>query len=195
VGVFLRFRQEPIAIMSDLKQMFHQVKVDPKDIDAFRFLWWPNGDLTKGPDDYQMLVHLFGATSSHSCASYALKKTAVDYEVEFDVGTVNTLNRNFYVDDCLKSLSSIEKALKIVEGLPKLLKRGGFNPTKWTFTLRELIDVIPEEERAPTIANLDLEKLPMNRALGVRWNVEKDTFGFKVTRRDVLDTCPQYMIL
>ena len=75
------------------------------------------------------------------------------------------------------------------------MKRGGFNPTKWTFTLRELIDVIPEEERAPTIANLDLEKLPMNRALGVRWNVEKDTFGFKVTRRDVLDTCPQYMIL
>ena len=188
MGVLLRFRQEPIALMSDIKQMFHQVKVDPKDIDAFRFLWWPNGDLTKKPEDYQMLVHLFGATSSPSCASYALKKTAVDNEVEFDVGIVNTLNRNFYVDDCLKSVSSIEKALKIVEELPKLLEKGDFKLTKWISNRREIMNVIPEEERAPTIVNLDLEKLPMNRALGVRWDVEKDTSGFKVTRRKVLDT-------
>jgi len=38
VGVLIRFREEPIAIMSDIKGMFHQVRVSPKDCDALRFL-------------------------------------------------------------------------------------------------------------------------------------------------------------
>ena len=39
VGVLIRFREESIAIMSDIKGMFHQVRVSPKDCDALRFLW------------------------------------------------------------------------------------------------------------------------------------------------------------
>ena len=101
VGVLIRFRQEPVAVMSNIKQMFHQVRVDPKNNDVFRFLWWPDGDLCKEPQDYQMLVHLFGATSSPSCASYALRKTATDNQGEFDIQMIDTLNRNFYVHDCL----------------------------------------------------------------------------------------------
>ena len=40
--------------------------------------------------------------------------------------------------------------------------------------------------------NLDLEDLPVERTLGVRWNVEQDTFGFSPgketteTRRGIL---------
>ncbi|XP_070560303.1 uncharacterized protein [Ptychodera flava] len=78
IGVLLRFRQDPVALVADIKQMFHQVRVDPSDCDVLRFLWWPNGDLTKDPIDHQMLVHLFGATSSPSCASYAPRRTADD---------------------------------------------------------------------------------------------------------------------
>jgi len=40
-GVLVRFRQEPVALSSDIEAMFHQVMVDPKDTDALRFLWWP----------------------------------------------------------------------------------------------------------------------------------------------------------
>ena len=181
VGVLIRFRQEPVAVMSDIKQMFHQVKVDPKDNDAFRFLWWPDGDLSKEPQDYQMLVHLFGATSSPSCASYALKKTATDNQGEFDIQMIDTLNRNFYVDDCLKSAPSVENALTIVQELPKLLEKGGFHLTKWISNCREVMSVIPEKERASTIVDLDLDKLPVDRALGVRWDVEKDKFGFQMS--------------
>jgi hypothetical protein len=61
-----------------------------------------------------MLVHLFGATSSPSCASYGLKKTATDNYSEFDIQTIDTLNRNFYVEDCLRPVTSVEDALNIV---------------------------------------------------------------------------------
>ena len=41
MGVFLRFRQEPIAEVGDIKSMFHQVFVAEEDRDALRFLWFP----------------------------------------------------------------------------------------------------------------------------------------------------------
>ena len=91
-----------------MKGMFYQVQVAPNDCDTLRFLWWPNDDLSKEPVDYQMLVHLFGATSSPSCASFCLKKTASDNKGEFDEETITTVNRNFYVDDCLKSVQSTD---------------------------------------------------------------------------------------
>ena len=74
VGVLLRFRKENIALTSDIECMFHQIRVDPKDTHALRFLWWPDGNLFAKPQLYQMLVHLFGATSSPSCAAFVFDK-------------------------------------------------------------------------------------------------------------------------
>lgn len=182
IEVLLRFRQEYVALMSDVKQLFHQVAVTPEDRDVFRFLWWSNGDLSKEPEDHQMQVQLFGATSSPSCASFALRKTTDDNQK--DVQTIGTLNRNFYVDDCLKSVKTVDDALHLVKELPQLLDRGGFHLTKWVSNRREVMASIPAEERAPTIVNLDLGNLPTNRALGVQWDVEKDAFGFEVVSRN-----------
>jgi len=38
VGVLLRFRMEPVAFVSDIASIFHQISVDQKDCDAFFFL-------------------------------------------------------------------------------------------------------------------------------------------------------------
>ena len=37
--------------MADVLVMFHQALVDPKGIDALRFLWYPDGDLNMEPED------------------------------------------------------------------------------------------------------------------------------------------------
>ena len=101
VGVLSRFHKEPVALMADVEGMFHQVRVSPKDCDAFRFLWRPENDLDSSPAEYQMLVHLFGATSSPSCSNFALRRGADDNRGEFSQEAVDTIKRNFYVDDCL----------------------------------------------------------------------------------------------
>lgn len=49
IGVLVRFRQEPVAIMADIQAMFHQVHVSDKHINFLRFLWWPNGDTAVSP--------------------------------------------------------------------------------------------------------------------------------------------------
>lgn len=78
LGVITRFRQEEVAIMADVEAMFHQVRVLDEDADLFRFLWWPSGDISQDFTEYRMRVHIFGATSSPSCATFALQKCAQD---------------------------------------------------------------------------------------------------------------------
>ena len=193
VGVLLRFRQDTVAVMADIERMFHQVRVSIEDCNALRFLWWTDGDLSQDPTEYQMLVHLFGAKSSPSCASFALRKTAEDHRDSFSSQAVNTVYRNFYVDDCLKSVPSTEEAIQLIKELSEMLSKGGFHLTKWLSNNRVVMATIPEKERAKSVKDLDLEKLPVDRALGMQWNVEEDTISFRTvdtpstkTRRGIL---------
>ena len=126
VGVLIRFRKEQIALAADIEAMFYQVSVHERDCDALRFLWWPNEDLDAQPSCYRKLVHLFGATSSPSCVAHALKRTADDHANLFKPEVLATIHRNFYVDDCLKSVPSEKEAVKLALDLRSLLEMGGF---------------------------------------------------------------------
>ena len=176
----MRFRQEPIAIVADIEAMFYQVSVEPKDCDAFRFLWWENNDPQETPTEYRMSKHVFGATSSPSCANFCLKKTASTYGKEFDPKVAETIQRNMYVDDLMKSVGTTEIAIKLVKQLRELLKKGGFRLTKWLSNDREVLAEIPENERASSVVSLEIDDLPTECALGVKWNVETDKFVWEV---------------
>ena len=126
-----------------------------------------------------MLVHIFGATSSPCCASKALRQIADDNESKFDQEVIRTLRRNFYVDDNLKSASTIPKAIWLAEQLTKLLAEGGFHLTKFISNNRDVLASIHPEERANPTLNLDLDDLPIERVLGLHWDAESDTFQFK----------------
>ncbi|XP_030596228.1 uncharacterized protein LOC115787620 [Archocentrus centrarchus] len=197
LGVLTRFRQEPVAFMGDIQAMFHQVKVAEVDRDFLRFLWWPEGDFHQELKDYRMTVHLFGAVSSPSCASFALRKTADDNRGEFSHETVHAVKRNFYVDDCLMSLGSDKEAIQMIRELIVLCKRGGFFLEKWISNSRSVLQSIAEDQWAKDLKelNLDRDNLPVERALGLLWCVESDSFRFKMevkqqslTRRGMLST-------
>ena len=196
VGVLIRFREHPVALVADIEGMFHQVRVSPDDHDALRFLWWPNDDLSREPVDYCMQVHLFGSTSSPSCASFCLRKTAEDHKDRFGEAVIHTVKRNFYVDDCLKSLANIEAAKAMATDLRDLLAKGGFRLTKWLSNKKDVIQSIPGSERATSVVDLELDdELPIERPLGAQWHIEQDVFSFKIapkenpiTRRGLLST-------
>ena len=184
VGVLMRFRQESVALMADVEAMFHQIRVKPGDCSALRFLWWPDGDLDSEPEEHMMTVHLFGGVSSPSCANFALRKTAEDNKALFDPQIIHTVKRNFYVDDCLKSVNSDHDAINLVKDLTELLKTGGFRLTKWLSNSRQVMESIPESERAKSVKNLDFGHAPIERALGVQWCISSDTFGFSIAIKD-----------
>ena len=169
--------------------MFHHVRVLEKDCDALRFLWWPNGDTTKQPKCFSMQVQLFGATSSPSCAAYALKRTADDNEHLFEPEVVSTVKRNFYVDECLKSVPTENGSIKLTLDLQSLMKMGGFRLTNGPSNSRDVLCAISETERAQSVISLNpCEALPSDRALGINWEVNEDKIKFMVKVADRLLT-------
>lgn len=186
VGVLFRFRQEPVAFMCDIESMFHQVGVSEECRDLLRFLWWKDRDISKDPLEFRMTVYLFGATSSPGCANYALKAAADDNEIELGSAPANFIRREFYVDDGLKSVASVEEAVTLIKDTKEMCRRGGFNLHKFVCNNKDVIESIPIEDRAEGIKNTDLDQkaLPLERALGVQWCVEGDSFQFRITLKD-----------
>ncbi|XP_031549018.1 uncharacterized protein LOC116286606 [Actinia tenebrosa] len=183
--------------MVDIEKMFFQVKVRREDQSFLRFLWWPDGDTEKEAEEYCMTVHLFGAGSSPACANYALRRTADDKECKFGAEVADTLRKNFYVGDVLKSAHTEDEAIELAKNVKEVCARGGFNLTKFVGNTERIIDSIPQGDRAEKVKNLALgqDKLPIERALGVHWCIESDVFKFRIqlkdnpcTRRGILST-------
>ena len=164
--------------MADVEAMYHQLKVHPDNVDALSFLWYSDCDLTREPEEYHMAVHLFGGVWSATCANYGLQRTAKDNSNDFDLEVARSVEKNFYVDDYLKSVESHEKAISLVDQLRNLLAQGAFNLMKWVSNSRAVLKTIPQQLRGSGMRDLDLgsEVLPVERALGVCWNVETVCF-------------------
>ena len=179
-GVLLRFRRETVAIVGDIQAMFHQCYVTARDERFLRFLWWNEGNYKQEPSVYCMCVHLFGATSSPSVANFCMKKTADDNETRYSDQAIDVLRRSFYVDDMLKSVSTVDEAVSLVKEMQDLLKQGGFVLNKFMSSSRQVVQTIPEEDRAKSWQkDLSDSSLPQESALGLKWNVENDCFVYE----------------
>ena len=172
LGILLRFREYPIALVTDTEGMFNQVKVPPEDSDALRFLWWEDSDLER-LSEFQMTTHIFGATDSPSCANFCLKRAAEDRKGRFSDEAVSAVDKDFYVDDFVKSVRTVSEASSLAGEVTCLLSEAGFRLTKWMSNSREVLSKIPAADRAKPALDLDLENLPVERTLGVQWDVEK----------------------
>ena len=181
IRVLSRFRKETTAVIADVEQMFYQVLAPVEDCNYLRYLWWPQGDLTSAPKEFQMLVHVLGGLSLSSCASFAMQRAPEDNQDQFDKEAIKAVRRNFYVDDCLKSVGSEQDAIRLIDQLRHLLAKGELRLTKFQTLLKLLI---PESERAGSVKELDLDHLPVEHTLGMEWDVQSDLFGFKITVKD-----------
>ncbi|KAG1673596.1 hypothetical protein GQR58_015517 [Nymphon striatum] len=196
LGVLLRIRKNSIGIMADINSMFHQVIVNPLHRNVLRFLWWPNEHLNGEPSVFQMTVHLFGGKWSPSCCNFALQKTVQDYGKYFSLKATKSVMDNFYVDNCLVSIDNAEEGVDLARNLMGLLDSGGFTLTKWVNNNQQVLQSIPEDKLAKQRNKIKFELNQMvmdEKALGVCWNVQKDSLGFMyepkekpLTRRGLL---------
>ena len=102
---------------------------------------------------------------------------------------------NFYVDDWLVSTPTVSEATQLTQDVIQMLKEGEFHLTKFISTDKVVMKSIPQTEWSKGLINIDLDKheLPQDRVLGIRWNIEDDTFYFKLdlikkpyTRRGII---------
>ena len=188
IAVLLRFRKWLVPVIADVKAMFYQVRVSSSDKDALRFYWWPNEDIDNDPIVCRMTVHLFGAKSSPSCATFCLRQTARQFGKHFNPIIAETVLKNFYVDDCLAGAESEAAAIDLVNNLPALLAVGGFKLTMWLSSSNIVMKSIPEEEKSKTVKSALPSTALQQRVLGVSWNIIIDEFFFTTEMPNYLAT-------
>lgn len=172
--VLLRFRNHHYAITADIEAMYYQVLVDNLDVDCLRFLWF---DKNGSVEHYRMVRHVFGGVWSGCAASYALRRTAVEF-AEKDSIPSRTILESFYVDDCLVSVKSYEEARTIILGTRELLGHGGFKLTKFVVNNDDLKSFVPIEDQA--VEEKEFQSNSQSRILGLIWNVQEDRIKFDV---------------
>ena len=70
--------------------------------------------------------------------------------------------------------------------MQQMCAAGGFRLTKFVSNDPRVIETIPVSNKASNFKDIDSSKttLPIERALGVHWNIENDTFEFRITLKD-----------
>lgn len=184
VGVLCRFRKEAVAVTCDIERMFHQFHVSPEVRNYLRFLWWEGGDLEAEPKEYRMTVHLFGAASSPGCANFSLKYLAQQHKVEQPAASA--FEKNFYVDDGLTSVATVEEAKELIVNTQELCKGAGLRLHKFSSNQMEALSCVAPSERAITTDPLTLhpDAVPDGHVLGIQWSMKNDTFSFNMIAKD-----------
>nr|XP_039271502.1 uncharacterized protein LOC120345955 isoform X3 [Styela clava] len=179
-GILCRFRKEEIAVMGDIKGMFHQFVVREQDRDLLRFFWWNNGNTESELTEYRMTRHPFGARSSPGVAMYGLKLAGDDGEKAFGIEAADFVRDNFYVDDGLQSLETVNEAKLLIKNSTSLCAKAGLKLHKFVSNRREVLESIPECDRASSVKTIDLnnDPLPIERVLGMLWDVNDDVFRY-----------------
>ena len=179
LGVLLRFRQDKIAFSADIRKMFYQVRVKKEDRDWF--FWFPSEDLNANPVEFRITVHVFGAVSSPSIANYVLQHIPATSEANCYSSQVKEIvKQNFYVDDLLVSTDSQDRAIRLLKEVTELVDLGKFKLVEVVSNSKQVLASVPPENLSKDMLNWqsDFEKLPEQRALGVKWTLGSNSLGF-----------------
>lgn len=188
LGLLLRWREEEIAMLGDIRKMFNSVHINVLEQHCHRFLW-RNMERGRDPDIYVMTRVNMGDRPAGAISTEALYKTANLFS-EDSSRAAQIVKNNTYVDDILDSLHvDRAEALKVAQEVESMLRKGGFHVKFWQFSgesftretneLNELHIIKDSQHEDIPILNSDVNNHA--RVLGVAWKPLKDTLIYKVS--------------
>ena len=172
--VLMRFRKSPIAIACDVAEMYLQIELAPADRPFHRFLWRDMED--REPDQYEFNRLVFGVNSCPFQAQLVTRYHAETNAEQFPRAADAIINST-YMDDTMDSVCDVSAGLEMYAQLSELWGSAGMHARKWISNSKEVLQGIPEEDRATEI-NLEDGPLPIVKTLGVTWQAEEDVFSF-----------------
>lgn len=183
LGVLLRFRKEPTALTADVQQMFYCFVVREDHRDYLRYLWYENNDLAKNIVEFRMKVHVFGNSPSPAVAIYCMRRAAQQGEQEHGSQARQFVERQFYIDDGLTSVATPEEAIDLLVRTQNMLAESNLRLHKVASNSGQVMEALPAEDRAKDLKDLDLavDPLPVQRSLGLCWNLQSDSFTYQVS--------------
>ena len=99
-------------------------------------------------------------------SNYVLKRTSIDYQIDFGEDVAKTLQKIFYLDDMLDSSSDVETAIDLISRVRRLFTAGDFNLTKFVISNVEVVQAIPDEH---VRKNVNLKHLNLKAKMKKHW--------------------------
>ncbi|KAM4048607.1 uncharacterized protein ACNLHF_011410 [Anomaloglossus baeobatrachus] len=166
--------------------MFHCFLVREDHRNFLRFLWYKDNDTNKEMVEYRMRVHVFGNSPSPAVATYGLRRTALEGESEYGTDARGFVEKDFYVDDGLKSLPTEEEAIDLLKRTQGMLSQAKLRLHKIASNSLTVMRAFESGDHAPGFKDIDLglDSPPVQRSLGIRWDLAADSFGFQVSCSD-----------
>ncbi|XP_059225069.1 uncharacterized protein LOC106090843 isoform X3 [Stomoxys calcitrans] len=124
ISTIFKFREAPVAVCGDIKEMFHQIKIAKEDQDCQRFLW-RNGDQNKKVEVYVMQRMIFGVTCSPTIAQFIENLNAQRFLEEVPRAVHGIIDRH-YVDDYVECFDTEDEAVSVVKDVIKIHSASGF---------------------------------------------------------------------
>ena len=147
--LLINFRLHPYTIVGDISRMFHQINIDPRYRDLYRFLW--HDDAAKEPKVFRFKRLTMGSVDSpflaintvhHHLDSVAKSHSKLKKAAKF-------IKDHLYVDDLLGAVDSIEEAIEIRKQIQDIFAMMKMKITKWSSNSSSLLRTIPKEELSP----------------------------------------------
>jgi hypothetical protein len=134
-----------------------------------RFSWHRDNDFKKELVEYRMKVQVFGNRPSPAVAIYGLHRTALVDKETFGSDIKKFVLNHFYLDDELISVHTVDEAIYILKRTRMaLLVHGNLRLHKFASSSKELSN----------------GNLPLQRSLGLYWNLNTDTSTFRISCED-----------
>ena len=178
--VLLRFRQNKVAIICDIQEMYLQISLAPEDRPFHHFLWRDN---EQEPATYEFNRVVFGVNASPFLAQYPARHNAHQHADTYP-RAAETVLESTYMDDSMDSVRSDEEGVELVRQLSALWHKASMHPRKWLSNSTAVLQTIPEEDRAEEI-NLTKGELPNVKTLGDLWLAKEDQFTFQLQLSEI----------
>ena len=171
--VLHRFRERKISIIGDIREMFHQIRIRDQDQHLQRFLW--RNDPKTDAEVYVMCVMMFGATCSLSSAQFVKNINANSYKKTHPRAVTAILN-NYYVDDMIENVDTIEEAVKLINDVKTIHSHAGFEIRNWASNSAVVLQMVEGTLNEKTLQIG--EEGSQHKVLGMWWHTESDTFTY-----------------
>ncbi|XP_071509981.1 uncharacterized protein [Diadema antillarum] len=161
-NVALRFRENEVGVIADIRKMFQAIKISPEDARFHRYVFRENPN--QPIQVYELTTVTFGDRPSPTAAIVTLRHV-IDRHAPDDEQLKKVVTDQFYMDDLSESVTNVEEAVNLKAKLVETLAKGKFDIRKWQSNVQEVCD---SEEDTQTAS-----------VLGTKWNLSTDTLIVK----------------
>ncbi|XP_062538136.1 uncharacterized protein LOC134206436 [Armigeres subalbatus] len=181
--VLFQFRQRQVAVVGDVREMYHQFFIRESDRSAQCFLW--SSAAAQSPDIFVMDAATFGSTCSLCQAQFIKNMNAKNWATEFPEAAV-ALIENHYVDDYLDSRDTAKEMSKLAADVRTVHAKAGFEIRNWQSNSEEVLADLGEQRITKWKEFTNDKVNNIERVLGMTWLTERDEFTFRFSLPDVL---------